>query len=468
AGYYLRPIPAGSSYASMDSDVSSSRGDSSYRFHTPFHRVENDKQKAFVAFMHSIGLSPHMSTSPWSSLSDRSQRRQAETLRDVTHEVAKLMNENNPKALKEKAFKCHPDSETERTILYEDVMMNVKEAFESSDAKADRLAYMSMIAHFPLSEVRRYIPGLTRYYFNEARKYARRGYHYESVADRRVKYIFEKVERFIQFLLSYKCTLGLPFGTRRVRDSHRRFIEIPNTLRKLRSGEIYQLYKKELEENGETSLLMPESTIRKMIHICSAERRKSLHGVDATVADAMEVYDNAETLIERMYTSNWIDKSWHDSLLHKQAQGRQYLRTDYLIHTKEYSQIGSHCWTFALSEPDDFELRSDCSQAPFDWGHKHTQTCSQCEIVKIFFDDLRAIIDELEEKHKDNKPMMIEITIIKRDIDDWETKISNLRAHQLRVSKSEKDKEEILGLMTEGDVMWTADWAMKLLPMQPR
>lgn len=46
---------------------------------------------------------------------------------------------------------------------------------------------------------------------------------------------------------------------------------------------------RDLTDSGEIGLIMPQSTMMKMIAICKAERRKSLHGVDVTVADAMEV-----------------------------------------------------------------------------------------------------------------------------------------------------------------------------------
>jgi len=160
----------------------------------------------------------------------------------------------------DKAFKPPSDYERPRPVKYEQMMQNVKEAFETSDTRSDRMAIISLVVHIPLHEIRRYIPGLSSYYYTMARQYARRGYASgPSIRHRRIKYSLAKVERFVQFLtrwallisihsqylyFSYKVTLGLPYGTRRVKDTQNRWIEIPNTLRKLRAGEIYHLYKR--------------------------------------------------------------------------------------------------------------------------------------------------------------------------------------------------------------------------------
>lgn len=45
---------------------------------------------------------------------------------------------------------------------------------------------------------------------------------------------------------------------------------------------------RDLEDHNEIHLLIPESTVRKMIAICAAEKRKSLHGVDVTIADGVK------------------------------------------------------------------------------------------------------------------------------------------------------------------------------------
>ncbi|GMS78382.1 hypothetical protein PENTCL1PPCAC_557, partial [Pristionchus entomophagus] len=289
-----------------------------------------------------------------------------------------LMSPDNPKALMDKAFKPPSDYERPRPVKYEQMMQNVKEAFETSDTRSDRMAIISLVVHIPLHEIRRYIPGLSSYYYTMARQYARRGYASgPSIRHRRIKYSLAKVERFVQFLTSYKVTLGLPYGTRRVKDTQNRWIEIPNTLRKLRAGEIYHLYKRELELLGETSLLLPESTVKKMIHICKAERRKSLHGVDIIVADAMESFDNSEAMIDTMLNEYGMYKSVHASLISNMRQSRQYLRTDYLIHAKEFSSYADHCWSYGLSDPDDTAFQTDCTTGGDEY--KHFRVCDRCE-----------------------------------------------------------------------------------------
>lgn len=52
-----------------------------------------------------------------------------------------------------------------------------------------------------------------------------------------------------------------------------------------------------------------------------------------------------EQSIEKMRESNWIDNSLYESLRSMMLQYRQYSRTDYLVHAKEYSTNGDHCWS---------------------------------------------------------------------------------------------------------------------------
>ncbi|GMS89449.1 hypothetical protein PENTCL1PPCAC_11624 [Pristionchus entomophagus] len=242
-------------------------------------------------------------------------------------------------------------------------------------------------------------------------------------------------------------------------------MEIPNTLRKLRVGEIYHLYKNELEHNGEAkSLLLPESTVKKMIHICKAERRKSLHGVDIIVADAMESFENSETMIDTMLNDFGIDKSWHASLTSKAKKTRQYIRTDHLIHAKEYSSIVDHCWTYALSDPENTAFQTDCSAGGM--AHTHSRVCDRCEAHQTFNGDMRATLEDLEKKFKKKK--LQEIAVMRRDWYDWEDKIDKLKAHQLRSAKAEDDRQWILAGISEGDAMVTLDFAMKHTPLQGR
>ncbi|GMT26874.1 hypothetical protein PFISCL1PPCAC_18171, partial [Pristionchus fissidentatus] len=169
-----------------------------------------------------------------------------------------------------------------------------------------------------------------------------------------------------------------------------------------------------------------------------------------------------------MVERNWIDKSWHGSLRSRMLGSRQYLRTEYVIHGKEFSTVGDHCWSLALSDPDDLRFQVDCVKGPPSWIHSHNRICHRCETLQVFFGDMRATLEELAKKHKDDKKMMEEIDTLRRDNYEWEEKILKLKAHQIRTAKSEHDRVSTVGGLKEGEVQLTMDFAMKLLPHHSR
>ncbi|GMT15217.1 hypothetical protein PFISCL1PPCAC_6514 [Pristionchus fissidentatus] len=169
-----------------------------------------------------------------------------------------------------------------------------------------------------------------------------------------------------------------------------------------------------------------------------------------------------------MLDRNWIDKSWFSSLRGAMLSSRQYLRRDFVIHGKEFSTTADHCWSLALSDPEDARFQVDCEKGSPTWMHSHSRICHQCETLQVFFGDMRATFEELAKKHKKDKHVLEEIELLRRDHYDWEDKIMRLKAHQIRTAKSENDLQWLTGGLKEGDVLMTMDFAMKLLPHHSR
>lgn len=82
--------------------------------------------------------------------------------------------------------------------------------------------------------------------------------------------------------------IGLPYGWRNAKLKGIK-IEIPNTLRLMRNNEIIRLYKNRLREINRYDLLLSDSSMIRMLNTCSAERRKSLQGIDSYLAEGSEV-----------------------------------------------------------------------------------------------------------------------------------------------------------------------------------
>lgn len=68
--------------------------------------------------------------------------------------------------------------------------------------------------------------------------------------------------------------------------------------------------------------------------------------------------------------------------------GRQYLKTDFKIHTAGESPCADHCRVFALSRTET-EYKGQCQ-------HQHTITCDRCEDLKNAVSDLQLAVDSSE------------------------------------------------------------------------
>lgn len=82
--------------------------------------------------------------------------------------------------------------------------------------------------------------------------------------------------------------ISLPYGWRKTKVQDLK-IEIPNTLRLQRNNEIIKMYKAYLRERDAESLLMSDSTMIRILRTCTAERRKSIQGIDIYIAEAGDV-----------------------------------------------------------------------------------------------------------------------------------------------------------------------------------
>ena len=77
-----------------------------------------------------------------------------------------------------------------------------------------------------------------------------------------------------------------------------------------------------------------------------------------------------------------------DNILMRLKAGRQYLKTDFKIHTASESPCTDHCRVFALSRTEK-EHNGQCQ-------HQHTITCDRCEDLKNVVSDLQLALDSRE------------------------------------------------------------------------
>ena len=77
-----------------------------------------------------------------------------------------------------------------------------------------------------------------------------------------------------------------------------------------------------------------------------------------------------------------------DNILMQLKAGRQYLKTDFMIHTASESPCADHCRVFALNNTET-EYKGWCQ-------HQHTITCDRCEDLNNAVSDLQLAVDSSE------------------------------------------------------------------------
>ena len=77
-----------------------------------------------------------------------------------------------------------------------------------------------------------------------------------------------------------------------------------------------------------------------------------------------------------------------NNILMRLKAGRQYLKTDFKIHTASESSCADHCRVFSLCRTETV-YKGQCQ-------HQHTITCDRCEELKNAVSDLRLAVDSSE------------------------------------------------------------------------
>ena len=97
---------------------------------------------------------------------------------------------------------------------------------------ADKVRYKTLL---------KFIPGLTKYCFTEAKRHCLtygRGVPVQSVRAPRTDVTFSQIEHFIAFITSSQIVQDLPLGERSITLSNKETIKIPNVIRMMIDGEV--------------------------------------------------------------------------------------------------------------------------------------------------------------------------------------------------------------------------------------
>ena len=124
------------------------------------------------------------------------------------------------------------------------------------------------------------------------------------------------------------------------------------------------------------------SSLYSLLDVCKASTRKSLQGINYFAADADDVFDSIEKLIDELH----FDIEKHRHLLENLKRGSHYLKSHYKVHVSRLSTVSDHCATFALSDKSDKDFRQLCD-------HEHNDACEECLNLWVTFEEIKEAIN---------------------------------------------------------------------------
>ncbi|EGT50261.1 hypothetical protein CAEBREN_21943 [Caenorhabditis brenneri] len=349
------------------------------------------------------------------------------------------------------------------------IMNEVSAQYMSSESRVNRILILSLVANsVSYLKVEQYIPGLSAYMYNKAKKFARRNRNTDLTETKTVvKYNKEAVESFVDFITSPVVMVGLPYGVRNVKLSDGSKIEIPNSIRQQSAKEIIEMYKSVWEDNNESDLPLGTSTMYKILSHCTATKRESTTCVDYFIATGMESFDGLHQIVDY-----WNDLSLFDAEVTKQMKDElfyaaQYLRTDYRLHIKNSSRISDHCAIFSLSDTSNGKLSETCTQGPE--KHFHDLRCDRCERTNAILDKIETHAKEFVAEEEADPTLADGSMLIKHKeeldlIRKYKKGILEMKKHLLRAAVTNKERQTITEELKDNEALITLDFAQKFLP----
>ena len=158
----------------------------------------------------------------------------------------------------------------------------LSESYNNATSANVKLQILSIMADITtLQEIRKYIPGLTKYKFCQARQHilvSGRGAPVIAKQSPRWRIDLNQLDHFLDFITSPYIVQVLPFGERFLKLSTGEVVQTPNVIRVSVSGHIIDQYVQYCNETEVKPL--SNRTLRRILSSCQASTRKSLQGLD--------------------------------------------------------------------------------------------------------------------------------------------------------------------------------------------
>jgi hypothetical protein len=185
------------------------------------------------------------------------------------------------------------------------VMTSLAEAYNNASHWTVRRQILSIMARdVPFTTMVMFIPQLTPYRFNMARRHARflgKGTVFDDTHTPTIRYDDYQLKHFIEFIVSPHICTDMPFGEKELHLSSGETLLIPLTIRNLAPQRIvsqYYAYCHEYYNN--TFQPLAQATLFSILNECAASTRKSLQGLDSFSADGSTAFDLLSSIVDSL------------------------------------------------------------------------------------------------------------------------------------------------------------------------
>lgn len=179
-----------------------------------------------------------------------------------------------------------------------------------------------------------YIPGLTHYRYsmeNLHRLQFGSGAEVTSQATHsRIRVDVKQLDHFLDFITSPHLVQDLPFGTKRLKLSTGKIIEVPSIIRTMIAQRIAKQYQQCCKENNFEPF--SERTMLRLLSECSASIRKFLQGLDCFTAEGAQAFDSLIAVVCQI-SELGAGKTWETFTTDSLKAAKMYLKGDYTVKT---------------------------------------------------------------------------------------------------------------------------------------
>ena len=214
----------------------------------------------------------------------------------------------------------------------EKYMKALAETYDNASSGNLKRQVLSIFADLTTyEEVCKFLPGLTKYMFCEARKHrltCGRGVLVVPKAGVRTRVDISQLDHFVNFITSPYIVQDLPFGERFLKLSSGEVIHTPNVIRVSVNERIIDQYLQYCQESEVTPL--SKSTLHRILSACSVSVKKSLQGLDYFISDGGKAFDDLLKLVDQLIDFG-IQSNLAQDLQRRLKSGKSYLKSDFKV-----------------------------------------------------------------------------------------------------------------------------------------